>query len=71
MKDTINDYSKEELRLILDKFRERQSTYPLGVCLTKEIHELFHRLYGYGNNTIEQWNKFVSDYKSGKYENVA
>lgn len=70
-RSSMDDYSKEELRLILEKFRENQLTYPLGVCLTKEIHDLFHRLYGYGNNTIEQWNEFVSDYKSGKYKNVA
>lgn len=71
VKNSMDDYSKEELRSILDTFREKQLTYPLGVCLTKEIHSLFHKKYGYGNNTIEQWNKFVSDYKFGKYKDVA
>lgn len=71
IKPSIDDYSKEELQLILDCFREKQNTYPLGVCLTKEIHMKFHEIYGYGNNTIEQWNEFVSDFKSGKYKDVA
>ena len=47
---------------ILSTFRKIQSNYPLGVCLTKEIHKKFHEVYGYGNNTEEQWNDFVKNY---------
>lgn len=64
---TMDDYSKEELKDILDTFRELQKQYPVGVCLQKEIHTLFHNIYGYGNNTPEQWYEFVSDFKNGKY----
>ncbi|GEM_PF-2020690 len=71
IKPSMNDYSEEELRLILDCFREKQNQYPLGVCLTKNIHMKFHEIYGYGNNTALQWNEFVEDCKSGKYKNVA
>lgn len=71
IKSSMNDYSEEELRLILDCFREKQNQYPLGVCLTKNIHMKFHEIYGYGNNTALQWNEFLECYKSGKYKNVA
>lgn len=64
------DYSKEKLMNILNCFREIQSTYPLGICLTKEIHYLFHSIYGYGNNTEEQWNEFVENFKSGKFKEI-
>lgn len=67
VKDTMDDYSDEELKDILITFREKQSKYPLGVCLSKEIHMLFHHNYGYGYNTPEQWEDFVSNYKNGKY----
>lgn len=70
LKEDINDYSKEELMSILNCFRDIQSTYPLGVCLTKEIHSLFHSVYGYGNNNQEQWNEFISNYKQGKYNEI-
>lgn len=63
----MDDYTDRELRDILDLFRIKQSEYPLGVCLTKEIHMLFHNKYGYGNNTEIQWNEFVTDFKNGKY----
>lgn len=72
VKPTMDDYTEEELDDILDIFRIKQSEYPLGVCLCKEVHILFHNKYGYGNNTEEQWEEFVNDFKLGKYEkNVA
>lgn len=72
VKPTMDDYTEEELDNILNIFRIKQSEYPLGVCLCKKVHMLFHNKYGYGNNTEEQWKEFVNDFKLGKYnENVA
>ena len=59
----IYDYSEKELRNILDKYREVQDRYPYGVCLTKEVHMKFHAIYGYGNNTQEQWDEFLEQQK--------
>lgn len=64
----MDDYTDKELRDILDLFRIKQDKYPLGVCLTKDVHMLFHNKYGYGNNTEIQWNEFVTDFKNGKYD---
>lgn len=61
---SINDYSNEELSLVLETFKSIQNKYPLGVCLRKDVHILFHRIYGRGNNTIEQWEQFVKDYNN-------
>lgn len=69
VKNTMDDYSDKELKNILITFREKQFKYPLGVCLSKEIHMLFHNNYGYGHNTPEQWEDFVSNYKNSKYIN--
>lgn len=63
IKDKIEDYSNNELESILYTFRLFQSKYPLGVCLKKEIHNEFHSLYGFGNNTIDQWHEFVNNHK--------
>ena len=48
--------------LALNTFRKIQNKYPLGVCLTKDIYKEFHNIYGYGNNTKEQWDKFCLEY---------
>lgn len=61
----MNDYSEEELINILSEFRKVQDTYPIGVCLCSEVHNEFHRKYGYGNNTQSQWEEFlkINNYK--------
>lgn len=66
-KETFDEYSNDELSFILQKYIEEQNLYPLGVCIRKDIHVLFHRLYGQYYNTPNQWYKFVDDYKKGVY----
>lgn len=63
----IEDYTKEELDYFLSIFNDIHSKYPLGVCVRKDIHDLFHNIYGSGGNTIEQWNKFCEEMNNGLY----
>lgn len=63
----INDYTKEELYEILQIFQEIHNKYPLGICVRKDIHKLFHKMYGAGGNTQKQWKEFVKKYKN-KYK---
>lgn len=65
--ENINDYSQQELDAILDAFVSEQSKYPLGVCISKNIHVLFHSLYGQYYNTPQQWYQFEQDFKNGIY----
>lgn len=69
--DNLEDYSKDELDKILQIFSEIHSKYPLGVCVRKDIHDLFHSIYGAGGNTPEQWDIFYEDFKNNKYKIVA
>lgn len=55
----FEDYSEYELNEICNKFYEIQSNYPLGICLSEEIHKDFHNKYGYGNNTPEQFDEYL------------
>lgn len=68
--DNLEDYSKEELGDIINIFQSIHNKYPLGVCVDKDIHDLFHKIYGAGGNTEEQWNKFVVDYNNNKYDGL-
>lgn len=69
-KENLSDYTDAELSFILDKFLEIQSEYPLGECIDKKLHILFHSLYGQYYNTPEQWDRFKEDYLKGVYENI-
>lgn len=69
-KESLSDYTDEELSFILDKFLEIQGKYPLGECVDKKLHVLFHSLYGQYYNTPEQWYRFKSDYLKGVYKNI-
>lgn len=66
--DNIEDYSKEELDYILQLFLYIHNKYPLGVCIRKDIHDLFHKIYGSGGNTEIQWKQFINDYNNHKYD---
>ena len=63
------DYTQEELEDILEKFQIVHSRYPLGVCVRKDIHLLYHSVYSKCVNTEDQWNQFVVDFKNGMYDN--
>lgn len=64
----FDDYSENELSFLLSKFIEIQNKYPLGVCIDKKIHTLFHSMYGQYYNTPEQWYRFCEDYNNGIYK---
>ena len=80
--DIINMYPKyknikfekltnADLEFLTTKFIEHQSQYPLGECIRKDLHVLFHSLYGQYYNTPEQWYRFKIDYQEGVYDNIA
>lgn len=57
--ENIGEYTKEELQLIEYVCIDLHNKYPTGVCLCDEEHRLFHRIYGRGNNTAEQFEEFL------------
>ena len=60
IKKTIDLYSKEELKLIEDyviRWHDDECNY---IVILEEIHKQFHKIYGNGNNTREQWLEFIS-----------
>lgn len=63
----INDYPIDELEYITQTFNVFHNQFPLGVCVDKELHKLFHHLYGKTFNTPDQWDEFTINYKKGKY----
>ena len=64
----INKYSDDELNRIEEECLNLHYKYPLGVCLTNEIHKLFHKVYGTGNNIPSQFEDFKLRLKSGEFD---
>lgn len=69
-KSHFSDYSDDELSELLNIFINIQNRYPLGVCVCKDLHDLFHSLYGRTTNE-RQWNEFCQMYKNGEFNNIA
>ena len=60
--EDISKYTQIQLDELLDEFLEIQESYHSYVCINEDIHREFHKEYGYGNNTEEQWNEFINKY---------
>lgn len=42
-----------------NKYKCLRTVLDNGITVSKEIHELFHKTYGRGDNTLEQWEEFI------------
>lgn len=58
----MSEYNQQQLDELLDMFLQIQDIYQAYICINEDIHKQFHHLYGYGNNTQEQWDDFVNKY---------
>ena len=56
---TFNVLNDIEKKLVIKKHDVNN-----GVVLYRPIHNNFHEMYGKGNNTLEQFNEFISYYYS-------
>lgn len=57
IKESISKHTEEELEILSNIFSQKHSVH-LGVVLRPDIHKLFHRIYGYKNNTPQQFEEF-------------
>lgn len=55
-------FSEDQLEKFTQEIKRLHEHYPLGVCLTKEAHRLFHKLYGNKNTTPEDFYDFINRY---------
>lgn len=58
----LAEYTQEQLDSLVKTFLLIQETYHSYICISEKIHKQFHSIYGYGNNTEQQWNNFINTY---------
>jgi hypothetical protein len=66
--EKVSEYTQQELKSIVDKCMEIHYKHPLGACLSKGVHILFHTVYGRKNNTPEQFEEFKQRCSKGEFE---
>jgi hypothetical protein len=64
-KKKVDQFTKEELENIKNVIFEKHNNY--GIVLCEEIHKLFHKLYGKGNNTPNQFEEFKIRLRLGEF----
>lgn len=65
LKDSFEDYTANELSQLSELFVDFHNKYPLGVCIEKSLHMLFHKMYG-DINDKEQWEIFARKFNERK-----
>jgi len=63
----ICDYTENELMLMKNKLYELHKSCKYAV-INKELHKLFHKLYGKKNNNVEQYLEFIKRYKNFEFD---
>lgn len=63
-------YSDEEILKINKTFLDLNYKHGLGIPLAKQIHKLFHVLYGLTNNTKKQFEEFRQRFINGEFKDI-
>lgn len=66
--EQISSYSFEELELIEKICMRIHYELGLGVCLRQDVHKLFHDLYGYRDNSPEQFEEYKRRYMMKEFD---
>lgn len=66
----INIAAQSERDRFIELYSEEASKHPLGICLVERIHRRFHSIYGYGDNTVEQFKEFIQNFYPEKLCNL-
>lgn len=70
IKNQVKDYTSEELELLENYVATWHKDNSNAIVLCKDVHFLFHKLYGKGNNTPEQYIEFKERYLAGEFKEI-
>ena len=53
-----------------DNFKDLRLNIENAITISKQIHALFHKIYGYGDNTKEQFIEFVTRFNNKEFNDM-
>lgn len=66
--ETIGDYTQEQINILVEEIRKRHEN-AVGIPVKKEIHKLFHSVYGYDDQvTLENLYEFKERFLNDEFE---
>lgn len=68
--DDINTRSGSFKNNLIKEYRKQIKKHPPGLCLSEDIHVKFHSLYGFGDNTPQQFIEFVTNFFPNKLDDI-
>jgi hypothetical protein len=69
VKEDYGDYTHNEMMRIKQSITEYHK-HNLGVPLLPEVHKLYHHLFGYEDNNVEQFNLFIKNFDNHIYDGL-
>lgn len=66
--NSIGDYTEKEMELLIRYIKSWHDDSSNAVVLSEKIHRLFHLIYGFGDNTLEQFTEFRERYLNGDFK---
>ena len=70
IKKQVKDYTKEELHKLEQYVESFHKDTSNAIVLCEQVHNLFHSLYGKGENTPEQFEEFKERYLNGEFKEI-
>lgn len=70
LKEKTSEYSNDEINNIINTCLDKHYEYGEGICLVGNLHYLFHQLYGYSNNTTEDFSDFCKKYRNYEIDDL-
>lgn len=65
----VEDYCEYQINSMIYVTKHLHKKYGYGIPLLPNIHNLFHKHYGFGDNTPDQFSEFKNRYFSGEFNN--
>lgn len=70
IREDIAKYTQEELNSLKYTLNKLHYEKDIGVCISEDIHKLFHGIYSYKDFTVDNYYEFKKRYNDGEFNEL-